>query len=224
LTRGVSNLGGSEGNARLTSATAVVLLVLLGVEGITILFIQPLISTHVFVGLLLVPPVALKLASAGWRFVRYYTHSPEYVAKGPPHPVLRVLVAPVVVASTLVLFGTGIAMLAVHPRAGPLVGIHKVSFVVWLVATGVHVLAYLTRLPGLASADWRSRTRETSSVLRLVTVASSLALGAVFAASALHLASPWVDRVHGHHDERPSRHGLPARPPGPARARRTAAS
>ena len=109
-------LGGSEGNARLTSMTAVALLVLLALEGVTVLFIRPLISVHVFVGLLLVPPVALKLASTAWRFVSYYAGRADYVAKGPPQIVLRAVVAPLVVVSTLVLFGTGIAMLAVHPR------------------------------------------------------------------------------------------------------------
>jgi hypothetical protein len=57
--------GGVEGNARLTATTGVLLIVLLAVEGVTILFIRPLISMHVFVGLMLVPPVALKLGSTG---------------------------------------------------------------------------------------------------------------------------------------------------------------
>src|SRR6266700_2655738 len=39
---------------------------------------------HMFVGLLLIPPVALKLASTGYRFVRYYTASPAYRRKAPP--------------------------------------------------------------------------------------------------------------------------------------------
>ena len=199
LTRIVSNLGGPDGNARLTSSTAVLLLVLLALEGVTVLFIRPLISMHVFVGLLLVPPVALKLASTGWRFACYYGRRPEYVAKGPPQIVLRVLVAPVLVAATIVLFGTGIAMLVVRPRAGVLVGLHKASFVVWFGAMTVHVLAYLTRLPGLARADWRRPTRLPSASLRLGVVAASLALGAVLAAGALDLASPWLDWVRARH-------------------------
>ena len=52
--------GGTEGNARLTALTAIVLFVLLAVEGVSILAIRPLLSLHVFVGLLLIPPVALK--------------------------------------------------------------------------------------------------------------------------------------------------------------------
>ena len=43
-----------------------------------------LLGPHMFIGLVLIGPVALKLASTGYRFVRYYTGAPVYVAKGPP--------------------------------------------------------------------------------------------------------------------------------------------
>jgi len=194
----VLRLGGSEGNARLTGSTGVLLLVLLAVEGFTILFIRSLISMHVFVGLLLLPPVALKLASTGWRALRYYTGSRQYVQRGPPHPVMRLVVAPVVVLSTVVLLATGIAMLAVAPRGGPLLGLHKASFVVWLAATGIHVLVYLPCLPRLATADLRRGTRVRSAWLRLGLVAASVAAGALLAVSALHLATPWLDWVRLH--------------------------
>src|SRR2546427_7494947 len=86
--------GGTEGNARLTATTGVVLLVLLAIEGVTILAIRPLLSVHVFVGLLLIPPVALKLAAVGYRLLRYYTRAAEYVRKGPPLLLMRMIVAP----------------------------------------------------------------------------------------------------------------------------------
>ena len=57
---------------------------------------------HAFVGMLLIPIVALKAASTAWRFMRYYGRGEEYVRRGPPHIVLRALVAPVLVLSTLV--------------------------------------------------------------------------------------------------------------------------
>ena len=94
---------GAEGNALLTSMTAVALLVLLALEGVTNLRIRPLISAHRFVGLPLVPPVALKLASTGRRFVSYYAARPEYVAKVPRRIVQRAVVAPLVEVSTIVL-------------------------------------------------------------------------------------------------------------------------
>lgn len=189
------DFGGSDGNERLTASAAVMLIALLAVEGATILFIRPLITMHVFVGLLLLPPILLKLASTGWRFLRYYTKSRPYVLKGPPHIVMRALVAPVVVLSTVVLFGTGIAMLAVHPRSGPLLGLHKASFVVWLAATGVHVLFYLPRLPRIVSADLRRSSRLPARGVRFGLLAASLGAGAVFALSAYHLARPWMDWV-----------------------------
>ena len=188
-------LGGPEGNARLTSMTAVALLVLLALEGVTVLFIRPLISVHVFVGLLLVPPVALKLASTGWRFASYYAGRPDYVAKGPPQIVLRAVVAPLVVVSTFALFGTGIAMLAIHPRGGPLLGLHKASFIVWVAATGVHVLAYIPRLWRLVSGDVVAASRLPSTGLRLGLVVAAVAAGGLFAAGSFHLASPWLDWV-----------------------------
>ena len=35
------------------------------------------------IGMVLIPPVALKLGSTGYRFARYYLGSPVYRAKGP---------------------------------------------------------------------------------------------------------------------------------------------
>jgi hypothetical protein len=67
--------GGTEGNARLTGLTGVVLLILLSVEGVTLVDLRRLLSVHVFVGLLLILPIALKLASTGYRLVRYYTRA-----------------------------------------------------------------------------------------------------------------------------------------------------
>ena len=73
-----------EANARLTSGTAVVLLVPLAAEGITILRIRGLISVHVFIGMLLVPPVLVKTCSTVYRFARYYLGAPGFRRKGSP--------------------------------------------------------------------------------------------------------------------------------------------
>ena len=53
------------GNHRLTTSVGLVLLVLLGVEALTTLALDTYLSVHIFLGLLLLPPVALKLASTG---------------------------------------------------------------------------------------------------------------------------------------------------------------
>src|SRR5437016_7099827 len=122
--------GGSDANEQLTALTATLLLVLLAVEGATLLRITSLLTVHAFVGMLLIPVVGLKLASTGWRMLRYYLRGEEYVRRGPPHLVLRVLVAPVLVASTVFVFATGVALLVLGQTHGLLVGLHKASFIV----------------------------------------------------------------------------------------------
>jgi hypothetical protein len=188
--------GGVDGNERLTAATAVVLVVLLAALGVTILSIGPLIWWHVLLGMLLIPPVLLKLGSTGWRFARYYRRAPEYVRRGPPLLPLRLL-APLVVAATLAVFGTGVALLLVGPGGGILVGLHKASFVVWFFVTAVHVLAHLRRIPGLVSADWRRRpippeSRVPGTFWRRLLLAGTIVAGAVVAIATIRYAQPWV--------------------------------
>jgi hypothetical protein len=185
--------GGADGNERLTAGAAVVLFVLLAVEGVTIVFLRPLFSVHVFVGMLLIPPVALKVGSTGWRFFRYYAGKREYVRKGPPLLPLRLL-APVVVLSTFAVFATGVALLVVGPGGGIVLGLHKASFAVWLVSTGIHVLAYLTRVPKLAAADWhRPRHPQLGgSRARRGLLAGSIVAGTVLAVTTLQYAQPWL--------------------------------
>lgn len=177
----------AEGNERLTATTGVVLLGLLVVEGVTILFLRPLLSVHVFVGMLLIPLVTLKVASTGYRFVRYYQGRRAYVAKGPPHAVMRFLVAPVLVASTIAILATGVVMLVVGRRTGIVLGLHKASFVVWLAAMSVHVLVYASRLRRLLASERRAR----GAVLRTGTVAAAIIVGVALAAATLPLAEPW---------------------------------
>ena len=88
-TRIVHNSEGTAGNERLTTLTGAILIVLLLVIGVTILRIRQLIDVHLFVGLLLLGPVLLKLASTGYRFVLYYSGNLAYRRKGPPELALR---------------------------------------------------------------------------------------------------------------------------------------
>jgi hypothetical protein len=181
--------GGSAGNEQLTAVVAVLLLLLLAIEGATLLQLTSLLTVHAFVGMLLIPVVALKLASTGWRMLRYYLGGEEYLRRGPPHAVLRMLVAPVMVSSTIVLLGTGVALLALGQTSGSLVGLHKASFVVWLGAAGVHVLAHVVKLPRLL------RSRAPGAALRVVVVASALVAGASLATATLPAADRLQDRA-----------------------------
>jgi hypothetical protein len=141
--------GGADGNELLTSLTGGLLIVLLAVIGLTIVALHQLLSVHLFVGLVLVGPLLLKLASTGYRFVRYYTGSEPYVAKGPPPMPMR-LIAPMVVISTVTVMVSGIWLLLAGPSSrGSVLPIHKASFFVWVAFTAFHVLGHL---PALASA------------------------------------------------------------------------
>src|ERR1700754_2613583 len=191
--RAGTRTGGVAGNARLTGAVAVALLVLLAAEGVTIPFIGQLLGPHMFIGLLLIPPVALKLASTGYRFARYYTHDEPYVRKGPPPIALRVL-APGVVLTTLAVFGTGVALLFTGPPSDTLIFAHKLSFIAWVALMALHVLGHLLELPRLASADWR-RTRDArlaGAGLRAGALAAAIAVGVALGFLALSAGKPWL--------------------------------
>lgn len=186
----MSMRGGVDGNERLTASTAVVLLVLLALEGATLISVTQLIVPHVFLGFLLIPPIALKLGSTGWRMARYYRRSESYVRRGPPHPFLRVAVAPLVVVSTVALMATGVGVVATGSH-GLLLGAHKASFVIWVGAMGVHVLWHVWKLPRLALDGLPGRG------LRLAAVGASVAAGLVLAVSTVPLADHWQDRTTG---------------------------
>jgi len=185
-------VGGTEGNRRLTATTAVVLVVLLAAEGATLLALRPLLSLHVFLGMLLIPPVALKLASTGYRFARYYVRDPAYRREGPPKFLMRMLVAPFVVASTLGLFASGVALLVLGPGGGIVLAIHKASFLVWFFAMSAHVVAYVSRLPQLVRADLTRVARGSGAALRQLLLAGAVVAGVTLAIATLPLARPWL--------------------------------
>jgi hypothetical protein len=186
---------GVAGNARLTGAAAAALLVLLAAEGATIPFLGQLLGPHIFIGMLLIPPVALKLGSTGYRFARYYTGSPPYKQKGPPLLVLRVL-APGVVLTTLALFGTGVALLIDGPPSNTLIFAHKLSFIAWVALMTLHVLGHLLEVPSLASADWRRagppEARLAGAGLRTLSLATAILAGVAVAALTFSAAQSWL--------------------------------
>lgn len=183
--------GGVDGSQRLTAAIGALLVVLLAALGFSILSIRPLIWWHFLFGMALIPPVLLKLATTGRRFIHHYRRTPEYVRRGPPRLPLR-LMAPLLVA-TLFVFATGVALLAVGPSGGLLVGLHKASFIVWFVVSAVHVLAHVRPLPHLVAADWvPSERRMPGSAWRRWLLAGTLVAGAVLAAATVHFAAAWV--------------------------------
>jgi hypothetical protein len=184
--------GGTEGNEILTSATAVVLTVLLAVEGYTVVNMRGLVSLHMFIGLVLIPPVLLKLASTGYRFVRYYTGSRPYRAKGPPLLPLR-LMAPVLVASTIAVLVTGVLLLIAGHKSDTLLLLHQASFIAFGVVFAVHFLAYVPRVVRSLRADWGAARGEAvpGASLRGTLVAAALGGGVALALALLPTIDAW---------------------------------
>jgi hypothetical protein len=191
-TRTASRSGGIDGNERLTAVVAIALILLLAVEGVTILFLGQLLSIHLFVGALLIGPVLLKLASTGWRFVRYYTHTPAYVDRGPPHIVLRAI-GPIVVISTVTVLATGVALLALGPQhRDPLLLLHKASFIVWIAFTSVHVLGHLRGLGAARDDLVAAGHRLPGRSARAGALAFALAGGVALAIALVPLFGAWL--------------------------------
>lgn len=188
---------GVEGNSRLTAATGLLLIVLLAIEGATILSVRGLITWHIFIGIALIGPLLLKSGSTLYRFYRYYTGDEAYVRKGPPHILLRML-GPVVILSSLVVVGTGLGLLAVHPgRGGLLLLAHKASFIVWVAATTIHVLGHLVDALRDSWREIRPPDGDRAGRRRTVRVGAlviSLALGLGVAAIVTPTATAWTNQ------------------------------
>jgi hypothetical protein len=197
-----------DGNARLTAAVGVLLLVPIAVELLTIpLGVHTFMSLHVFVGFVLIPLVALKLASTGWRFARYYTRSGPYRSHGPPQTVMRML-APLFVAATIVLFGSGVAMGILHGHALVVARrLHGPSSAVWVVLVGVHTLVYLRRalVGGTGDATRRRRRLARGAGARAAVIALALLCGVAVAAATVPAQHRWIALPRDHHDRHDDR-------------------
>jgi hypothetical protein len=190
--------GGTEGNERLTTLTGLLLIALLAVLGVTIIRIGQLLWLHLFLGLVLIGPLALKLASTGYRFVRYYTRDQAYCRKGPPPRALRVL-APLVILFTVLVFATGVALLLLgRSSRDPWLLLHKITFIAWIAVTAVHVLGHMPEILRLLS-----RARTTRSELipesplpggagRRGALGAGVLIGLVLAVALLGQFSDWT--------------------------------
>jgi hypothetical protein len=194
--------GGTTGNERLTTATGAMLIVLLAVIGLTILRVHQLLSVHLLVGMALIPPVLLKLSSTGYRFVRYYTGNARYRLKGPPL-LIRRMIAPMVVLSTMVVFASGVALLFVGPGAfssETLFPIHKDSFFVWAAFMALHVLGHLPAMPAVLHADYGPSAQLSGDVTgragRVLALSGALVAGAVLAVLIVPELAPWLNAHH----------------------------
>jgi hypothetical protein len=198
--------GGPAGNARLTAWLGLIMLVLIAAEMVTLLDVRGLITWHVLVGTLLLPPALAKTASTGWRIVRYYSGQSEYREAGPPPMILRLL-GPLVVASTLALLGSGVALVLIgrassHHRLVSVLGfgldwvtIHQASFAVWVAVTGIHVLTRL--VPALRlTLGGSSRATVPGNAVRVAALLLTAAVAVGAAGVLVHAEGSWSSPEH----------------------------
>ncbi len=189
--------GGTVGNRNLTAFLGALLLAgILGELATLVLGLQRTLAVHILLGVALIPIVALKLASTGWRMIRYYTNDPAYRREGPPRPFLRGI-APLVVGSTLALFGSGVGLIVAGPGSHLFRAAHSASFALFLLLVGTHAVAHLPKLRRFAFADWM-RTRAQGHALRRGVVAFAVVGGGALAVAALQTLGPWTTLMHGH--------------------------
>ncbi len=205
--------GGPAGNARLTSWTGLLLLALIAAELITLLDVTGLIRWHVAIGFLITALVLVKISSVCWRILRYYTRSQPYRRAGPPPLALRIL-GPLVIASTLGVLGSGIALIVIGSQAAqrPMItllgqsisleDLHQTTFILFAIVTGLHLLARFVpavrhtvgrRGPDAANSPVAGRSARIA-VLTAATLAAVIALVLV-----LPSVTGWQNEDH-HHD------------------------
>lgn len=183
---------GVAANERLTALNGALLFILLAGIAITVLFIRPLLPVHYLIGILLIPPLALKLFSTGYRFFRYYGDDAAFRLAGPPPLLRRFVVAPALVVSTIVVFGTGLELWAFGLRfGGAWLTAHTLAAVVFMLAVAAHSLSHLRR-SAEAAADDISASRPRQGL-----VAAALVLGGVTAAASLLYATPFPSSAAG---------------------------
>jgi hypothetical protein len=209
--------GGPAGNAILTAWTGLVLLVLSVAELLTLIDVRGLISWHLAIGALLIPPALLKTGTTTWRMVRYYRGNAPYQQAGPP-PLLLRLLGPVVVLSTLALLATGVVLVLLGEESSrnvlvalPLVrvdwlSLHQASFAVWAPATGLHLIGRL--VPALQVVA--RRLSVPGRLRRRLAAATVVAVAVPLAVLIAHAVGDWGGEGHRFHPG--SRSGPP---PGP---------
>jgi hypothetical protein len=194
--------GGPAGNALITAWTGLVLLVLSVAELLTLFNVQGLISWHVAIGALLIPPAVMKTASTGWRMARYYRGSTPYRQAGPPPLILRVL-GPLVVGSTMGLLGSGVLLVLLGEERSrtslldvlglrvDFVSLHQGFFAVWVVSVGLHLLGRIVPALRMTVAPSGSESGVPGRSTRMIWFAAMVASAAALAVVLVHSAGSW---------------------------------
>jgi hypothetical protein len=207
----LARTGGPAGNALLTAWVALVLLALSLAEMLTLFDVRGLLTWHVAIGALLVPPALMKTASTGWRMARYYVGSAPYQEAGPPPMLLRLL-GPLVVASTLGLLGSGVllvllgeqdshrSLVSVAGLGSDWVTVHQGFFAVWVGATGLHLLGRI--VPALRTTVASRTSGEVPGAwMRVLLLVAMAAVAVALAVALVEADGSWVSNGFDFHPD-----------------------
>lgn len=115
------------------------------------------------------------------------------------------LLAPLFVVTTIVLFGSGVAMGLLHGNALQIARrLHGPAAVIWLLLLGLHVLVYLGRALRSTRRDVARTDRSPvrGKTARLYVLASAVVCGLVVGAAFVPAQHRWVDLPRDHHDRK----------------------
>jgi hypothetical protein len=115
------------------------------------------------------------------------------------------LLAPLLVAATVVLFSSGVAMGTLHGHALEIARrLHGPASVIWLVLIGVHALVYLKRALVSSGEDIIPARRQPARGMkwRAYALAAVVISGLVIGAATVPAQHHWVDLPRDHHHDR----------------------
>jgi hypothetical protein len=103
------------------------------------------------------------------------------------------VLGPFVILTTVVVLGSGVALVVAGPGNGPWNRIHHLSFVIWLAVFLVHLASYVPKLPRMLSSQPADRARHmlAASLTRWLLLGGSLGGGLVLALLTYHLSASW---------------------------------
>jgi len=166
------------GNRALTSWAGLLLLPGLAVVAISGLVFGNFWQLHYVAGLSLIPLLLVKLGSTTYRALSYYARRAVYRTAGAPEWVGRLL-APALIASTIIAMATGIWMWSQHSEAQPWAKLHVLSVLAMGACVGLHLLLRTPLSLQAVARDGVATLRHNGPRIRIALVGTALAIGLV---------------------------------------------
>ena len=180
------------GNRALTSWAGLLLLPGLAVVALSGVVFGQYWQLHYIAGLSLIPLLLVKLGATTYRALSYYTRRAIYRAAGAPEWVGRLL-APALIASTIIAMATGIWMWTQHSEAQPWAKLHVLSVLAMGACVGLHLLLRAPISLQSVATDGFAALRHNVPRIRIALVAMALAIGLIIGVAG-GAASPFPSR------------------------------